>query len=102
MVDTTAEWRLILKEKNNTSACSVKRTSIGGQALIEGIMMRGPKYSAMAVKNPDGEIVLEKWENPATQDITLIIFTQRSARYSVLAVASERLWSERVILEVPL
>lgn len=40
-----------------------KKTSIGGQALIEGIMMRGPKYSAMAVRDPSGEIVLEKWEN---------------------------------------
>ncbi len=39
-----------------------KRTSIGGQALIEGIMMRGPKMSAMAVRNPEGEIVLEKSE----------------------------------------
>ena len=29
--------------------------------------MRGPKYSAMAVKNPDGEIILEKWENPASK-----------------------------------
>ena len=44
------------------TACPAKRTSIGGQALIEGIMMRGPKKSAMAVRNPEGEIVLEKWE----------------------------------------
>ena len=44
-------------------SCSSKKTSIGGQALIEGIMMRGPKVSAMAVRNPEGEIVLEKWEN---------------------------------------
>ena len=36
-----------------------KKTSIGGQALMEGIMMRGPKKTAMAVRNPDGEIVLE-------------------------------------------
>ncbi len=28
-------------------------------------MMRGPKISAMAVRDPDGNIVLEKWENPA-------------------------------------
>ena len=34
-------------------------TSIGGQALIEGIMMRGPKRTAMAVRDPDGKIVLE-------------------------------------------
>ncbi|MBQ8508513.1 MAG: DUF1385 domain-containing protein [Clostridia bacterium] len=40
-------------------------TSIGGQALIEGIMMRGPKRSAMAVRNPEGEIVLETWDTPA-------------------------------------
>jgi len=37
------------------------KTSIGGQALIEGVMMRGPKTTAMAVRNPEGEIVLEKW-----------------------------------------
>ncbi len=44
--------------------CSInKKTSIGGQALIEGIMMRGPKMTAMAVRDPNGEIVLEKWEN---------------------------------------
>lgn len=42
-------------------ACA-KKTSIGGQALIEGIMMRGPKMSAMAVRNTKGEIVLEKSE----------------------------------------
>ena len=53
------------KEKNNLNndrICAAKKTSIGGQALIEGIMMRGPKVSAMAVRNPQGEIVLEKWD----------------------------------------
>ena len=47
----------------NNKSCVAKKTSIGGQALIEGIMMRGPKMTAMAVRNPQGEIVLEKWEN---------------------------------------
>ncbi len=37
-----------------------KYTSIGGQALIEGIMMRGPKDIAIAVRKPDGEVVLKK------------------------------------------
>lgn len=32
------------------------KTSVGGQALIEGVMMRGPKGSAMAVRLPNGEI----------------------------------------------
>jgi uncharacterized protein YqhQ len=47
----------------NNKSCIARKTSIGGQALIEGIMMRGPKKTAMAVRNPQGEIVLEKWDN---------------------------------------
>ncbi len=35
---------------------SCKKTSIGGQALIEGIMMRGPEKSVMAVRMKDGSI----------------------------------------------
>ncbi len=34
-------------------------TSIGGQALIEGVMMRGPKDLAIAVRKPDNEIELK-------------------------------------------
>ena len=49
--------------KNKKEVCPLKKTSIGGQALIEGIMMRGPKRTAMAVRNPQGEIVLEAWDN---------------------------------------
>ena len=57
----------------NSKVCFAKKTSIGGQALIEGIMMRGPKMSAMAVRNPQGEIVLEKWQNqPENKKPTLI------------------------------
>ena len=37
------------------SAC--KKTSIGGQALIEGIMMRGPHKTVMAVRKKDGTII---------------------------------------------
>ena len=35
-----------------------KKTSIGGQALIEGIMMKGPYKTTMAVRKPDGSIDL--------------------------------------------
>lgn len=35
---------------------------IGGQAVIEGVMMRGKKMYAMAVRNPEGGITLEKEE----------------------------------------
>ncbi|WP_438318583.1 DUF1385 domain-containing protein [Candidatus Caldatribacterium sp. SIUC1] len=45
-----------------TMGDSVKREGfcdIGGQALIEGVMMRSPHRLAMAVRRPDGSIVLE-------------------------------------------
>ncbi|MGM9538603.1 MAG: DUF1385 domain-containing protein [Candidatus Onthomonas sp.] len=32
------------------------RTTIGGQALIEGILMRGPEKQAIVVRRPDGEM----------------------------------------------
>lgn len=54
---------LILSE--NRSIEHIK-TSIGGQALIEGIMMRGPKKVAMAVRRIDsGEMIVKDWENSA-------------------------------------
>ncbi|MBQ5321479.1 MAG: DUF1385 domain-containing protein [Oscillospiraceae bacterium] len=36
------------------------KTSIGGQALIEGVMMRGPEKCVMAVRNTSGEIITEE------------------------------------------
>ena len=40
------------------------KTSIGGQALIEGIMMRGVSKAAMAVRKKDNTIDVEEWELP--------------------------------------
>lgn len=39
------------------------KPAIGGQAVIEGVMMRGPKSTAIAVRKDNGEIVLKKDEN---------------------------------------
>jgi len=50
-----------LKNQEEARACAIK-TSIGGQALMEGIMMRGPKKTALAVRNTKGEIVVEEFE----------------------------------------
>lgn len=36
------------------------RNYIGGQAVIEGVMMRGKKMYAMAVRRPDGTLCVEK------------------------------------------
>ena len=42
---------------NKDSSC--KKTSIGGQAVLEGIMMRGPEKDALAVRLADGSIDVE-------------------------------------------
>lgn len=46
---------------NQQSKCKFK-SKIGGQALIEGIMMRGIDLSAMACRLPDGTIDVETWQ----------------------------------------
>ena len=39
------------------------KSKIGGQALIEGIMMRGLDKTSMAVRLPNGKIDVEKWDS---------------------------------------
>ena len=47
----------------------VKRiTSSGGQALIEGILMRGPKKISLAVRKPDGSIYNEYIDASSIKD----------------------------------
>ncbi len=63
--------------KNKSCEQVCKKTSIGGQALLGGIMMRGPKTSAMAVRNPKNEIVIEEWptvDKPVPKIFKLPIF----------------------------
>ena len=48
------------KSKENTSGEKFK-SKIGGQAVIEGVMMRGIDKAAMACRLPSGEIDLEEW-----------------------------------------
>ncbi len=43
---------------NDLKPCHM--TSIGGQAVMEGVMMRGPKEIATAVRKADGEIIIDK------------------------------------------
>jgi len=37
-----------------------KKSSIGGQAVIEGVMMRGPDSISMCIRKADGEVAIEK------------------------------------------
>lgn len=46
------------KDNSQNPTCHI--TSIGGSAVMEGVMMKGPKEIATAVRKPDGEIVIDK------------------------------------------
>ena len=38
----------------------VKKTTIGGQAIIEGIVMKGPKRTCVVVRRPDGSLDIQE------------------------------------------
>ena len=48
--------RRLEKAERAARAPSRWRKPIGGQAVLEGVMMRGPRNWAVAVRKPDGEI----------------------------------------------
>jgi uncharacterized protein YqhQ len=58
--------------ENNNKKSKDFKTTIGGQALIEGIMMRGPKKMAVVVRGKDG--IVEKVEelNPIKNRIKIL------------------------------
>ena len=51
-----------MQNKEKTCACPSGgfKTMCGGQALIEGIMMRGPKKQAVVVRKPDGTLAIRE------------------------------------------
>ncbi len=49
-----------LAERKKSSAVCAKSSGIGGQAVLEGVMMRGPDSYAVAVRRSDGEIEVKK------------------------------------------
>ena len=60
-----------MENKNNCGAennsCTF-RTTIGGQALIEGIMMRGPQKQAIVVRNQEGGLEIKESELKLIKD----------------------------------
>ena len=51
----------------------MKRCDVGGQAVIEGVMMRGSKSLATAVRTPNGNIEIEHKDNkPLTKKYPLL------------------------------
>lgn len=52
----------------------MKKTTIGGQALLEGLLMMGPENIAIAVRKPDGEIIVDKRPLPRKSIISKLPF----------------------------
>ena len=50
------------------------KTTCGGQALIEGIMMQGPDRRAVVVRKPDGELDVTTWEVESRKSIWRLPF----------------------------
>ncbi|SJZ54996.1 Uncharacterized conserved protein YqhQ [Trichlorobacter thiogenes] len=42
----------------------MEKINIGGQAILEGVMMRAPRAMAIAVRRPNGEIVVKREQMP--------------------------------------
>ncbi|MGC8839652.1 MAG: DUF1385 domain-containing protein, partial [Anaerolineae bacterium] len=57
---------------------AVGEFSYGGQAVLEGVMMRGRSLVAIAVRNPRGEIVVH------TEPLTATIYTSRWGQFPFL------------------
>ena len=55
-----------MPEENKS--CPAFRTMIGGQALIEGIMMMGPDKKSIVVRKPDGELEIKTEERKLLKD----------------------------------
>jgi uncharacterized protein YqhQ len=71
-------------------AAPVSHTHIGGQALLEGVMMRGKKNWAVAVRTADGQIHVEEHDlapNAATGWRTKPILRGVYAMYETLALS---------------
>ncbi len=54
------------------------KTSIGGQAVLEGVMMKGPDYIATSVRKSSGEIVVDK------QPVNAVIKKNKLAKLPII------------------
>ena len=76
-----------------------KMTSIGGQAVIEGVMMRGPHKTAVAVRKPDGEIIIDEKETKGIGIWSKVPIIRGCVSFiSSMVIGSD--YAYRVILEI--
>ena len=51
----------------------MKSSGIGGQAVLEGVMMRNRDKYAVAVRKPDGEISVQNWDTGSVRDRHILL-----------------------------
>ena len=69
-----------------------EKINVGGQAVIEGVMMRSPERVAVAVRRPDGKIVL--------QDRPYISFTKRKKFWGLPVIRGAVILIESMVLGI--
>jgi uncharacterized protein YqhQ len=57
----TPGWRLSPRAALSLAGGAARRAAIGGQAVMEGVMMRGVENWSVAVRRPDSSIYVESW-----------------------------------------
>jgi len=67
-----------------------RELNYGGQAVMEGVMMRGSKAMAVAVRQPDGEIIIH------TEPLSAHIYSGRISKIPVLRALTS-LWDVLVL-----
>jgi uncharacterized protein YqhQ len=67
-----------------------RELNYGGQAVMEGVMMRGSKTMAVAVRQPDGEIIMH------TEPLSTHIYTGKISKIPVLRALTS-LWDVLVL-----
>jgi uncharacterized protein YqhQ len=57
---------MLINGRSDDGSASVSQIKVGGQAVIEGIMMRAPKTFTVVVRKPDGELSVreDRWYSP--------------------------------------
>ena len=63
-----------------------KKLSVGGQAVIEGVMMKGPEKMAVAVRQANGEIAVDVKPVSSIRDRYLFFEKNRFCEASFLSL----------------
>ena len=66
----------------------VRKTTIGGQAIIEGISMKGPQTTCVTVRKPDGTLTFQERPTPKPKHPFCILLIARGA-YSLFTALKD-------------